>query len=143
MTDADVDGSHIRTLLLTFFYRKMPELITNGHIYLAMPPLYRIYQGKKEVYAYDDNERVLFSERMKRENKNRKVEFQRYKGLGEMNPEQLWFTTMDPDRRTLLQVTIEDAAEASKTFQDLMGSDVEARRRFIETNAKFVVYLDI
>jgi DNA gyrase subunit B len=143
MTDADVDGSHIRTLLLTFFYRKMPELITNGHIYLAMPPLFRIRQGKKELYAYDENERDLLAERLRKENKSQKIEFQRYKGLGEMNPEQLWITTMDPDRRTLLKVTIDDATEASRNFQDLMGSDVEARRQFIENNAKFVSNLDI
>ncbi len=143
MTDADVDGSHIRTLLLTFFYRKMPDLITNGHVYLAMPPLFRVRQGKKEAYAYDENERDLLAERMRRENKSQKIDFQRYKGLGEMNPEQLWSTTMDPDRRTLMQVTINDAAEASKSFQDLMGSDVEARRTFIETNARFVVNLDV
>ncbi|MFQ6603944.1 MAG: DNA topoisomerase (ATP-hydrolyzing) subunit B [Fidelibacterota bacterium] len=143
MTDADVDGSHIRTLLLTFFYRKMPELITNGHMYMAMPPLYRIRQGKKELYAYDDREKDLLTERLQRENKTQKIDFQRYKGLGEMNPEQLWTTTMDPDRRTLMQVTIDDAVEASRIFQDLMGSDVEARRNFIESNAKFVVNLDI
>ncbi len=143
MTDADVDGSHIRTLLLTFFYRKMPELITNGYMYMAMPPLFRIKQGKKEVYAYDEKERELLTERMKKENKTQKIDFSRYKGLGEMNPEQLWSTTMDPDRRTLMQVTIDDAVEASKNFQDLMGHDVEARRTFIETNAKFVVNLDI
>ncbi len=143
MTDADVDGSHIRTLLLTFFYRKMPELITNGNIYLAMPPLYKIKQGKKEVYVYDENERETIVERLQRENQNKKINLQRYKGLGEMNPEQLWITTMDPERRTLMQVTINDAMEASTTFQELMGSDVEARRAFIEKNAKFVSNLDI
>ncbi|MFQ6613363.1 MAG: toprim domain-containing protein, partial [Fidelibacterota bacterium] len=143
MTDADVDGSHIRTLLLTFFYRKMPEIITDGHVYLALPPLYKVRQGKKEVYAFDETERERALEKFKRDNKTQKIEIQRYKGLGEMNPEQLWSTTMDPERRTLVQVTIEDAVEASKTFQDLMGSDVEARRSFIETNAKFVVNLDI
>ncbi len=143
MTDADVDGSHIRTLLLTFFYRKMPEVILNGHIYMAMPPLYKLSQGKKALYAYDEKERVAISERMQKENKKKKIDLQRYKGLGEMNPDQLWSTTMDPDRRTLLQVTIEDSVEASKTFQDLMGIDVEARRKFIETNAKFVSNLDI
>ncbi len=143
MTDADVDGSHIRTLLLTFFYRKMPEVIMNGHIYMAMPPLYKLSQGKKALYAYDEKERVAISERMQKENKTKKIDLQRYKGLGEMNPDQLWSTTMDPDRRTLLQVTIEDSVEASKTFQDLMGIDVEARRKFIETNAKFVSNLDI
>ena len=143
MTDADVDGSHIRTLLLTFFYRKMKEVIDGGYLYLALPPLYRVSQGKKEYYAYDDNERDLMIERMQKENKNTKVGLQRYKGLGEMNPGQLWETTMNPETRTLLQVTVESAAEAAETFQNLMGSDVEARRTFIEKNAKFVVNLDV
>tara|TARA_B100002052_G_scaffold234499_1_gene217641 strand:- start:200 stop:2164 length:1965 start_codon:yes stop_codon:yes gene_type:complete len=143
MTDADVDGSHIRTLLLTFFYRKMKQLIDGGYLYLALPPLYRVHQGKKAAYAYDDNERDLLVERMKKDNKNTKVGIQRYKGLGEMNPEQLWDTTMDPEKRTLLQVTVESAEAAAVTFQNLMGSDVEARRTFIEKNAKFVANLDI
>ncbi|MFC1536050.1 DNA topoisomerase (ATP-hydrolyzing) subunit B [Candidatus Neomarinimicrobiota bacterium] len=143
MTDADVDGSHIRTLLLTFFYRKMPEIITNGNMYLAMPPLYKIKQGKKEVYAFDENERETIVGRMQKDNENTTISLQRYKGLGEMNPEQLWVTTMDPERRTLMQVKINDAMEASTTFQELMGSDVEARRTFIEKNAKFVSNLDI
>ena len=143
MTDADVDGSHIRTLLLTFFYRKMKEVIDGGYLYLALPPLYRVAQGKKEAYAYDDNERDLIIERMQKDNKNTKVTIQRYKGLGEMNPGQLWETTMDPERRTLLQVSVESGEEAVKTFQNLMGSDVEARRTFIEKNAKFVVNLDV
>ena len=143
MTDADVDGSHIRTLLLTFFYRKMKEIIDGGFLYLALPPLYRVSQGKKEQYAYDDNERELMIERMQKDNKNTKVSIQRYKGLGEMNPGQLWETTMDPERRTLMQVTVESAGEAAETFQNLMGSDVEARRTFIEKNAKFVVNLDV
>ena len=143
MTDADVDGSHIRTLLLTFFYRKMKELIDGGFLYLALPPLYRVSQGKKQFYSYDDNERDLMIERMQKENKNTKVSIQRYKGLGEMNPGQLWETTMDPERRTLLRVTVESAGEAAETFQNLMGSDVEARRTFIEKNAKFVVNLDV
>ena len=143
MTDADVDGSHIRTLLLTFFYRKMKGVIDGGYLYLALPPLYRVSQGKKEAYAYDDNERDLLIERMKKDNKNTKVTMQRYKGLGEMNPSQLWETTMDPETRTLLQVSVESAAEAAETFQNLMGSDVEARRTFIEKNAKFVVNLDV
>ena len=143
MTDADVDGSHIRTLLLTFFYRKMKEVIDGGYLYLALPPLYRVAQGKKEAYAYDDNERDLIIERMQKDNKNTKVSIQRYKGLGEMNPGQLWETTMDPERRTLLRVSVESGEEAVKTFQNLMGSDVEARRTFIEKNAKFVVNLDV
>ena len=143
MTDADVDGSHIRTLLLTFFYRKMKQLIDGGYLYLALPPLYRIHQGKKAAYAYDDNERDLLIERMKKDNKNTKVGIQRYKGLGEMNPGQLWDTTMDPETRTLLQVTVESAEAAAVTFQNLMGSDVEARRTFIEKNARFVANLDI
>ena len=143
MTDADVDGSHIRTLLLTFFYRKMKEIIDGGYLYLALPPLYRISQGKKEAYAFDDNERDLTIERMKKANKNTKVGIQRYKGLGEMNPGQLWETTMDPERRTLMRVTVESVVEAAETFQDLMGHDVEARRNFIQTNAKFVVNLDV
>ena len=143
MTDADVDGSHIRTLLLTFFYRKMKEVIDGGHLYIALPPLYRVSQGKKEAYVYDDNERDLIIERMQKENKNSKVSIQRYKGLGEMNADQLWETTMDPDRRTLLKVTVESAEEAVKTFQNLMGSDVEARRSFIQERAKEVVNLDV
>lgn len=143
MTDADVDGSHIRTLLLTFLYRKMQPLITGGHIYIAQPPLYKITQSKKEQYAYDDNERDIIVERFKRENKTQKVHIQRYKGLGEMNPEQLWSTTMDPDRRSLLQITIEEGFRASETFSELMGSDVEARRQFIEKNAQFVTNLDV
>ncbi len=143
MTDADVDGSHIRTLLLTFFYRKMIEIINGGYLYLALPPLYRVSQGKKQLYAYDDNERDLLIERMEKENKTTKIGIQRYKGLGEMNPDQLWETTMDPERRTLLQVTVESAGEAVETFENLMGSNVEARRTFIEKNAKFVVNLDV
>jgi len=143
MTDADVDGSHIRTLLLTFFYRKMKDVIDGGYLYLALPPLYRVSQGKKESYAYDDNERDLQIERMKKDNKNTKISIQRYKGLGEMNAEQLWETTMDPERRTLMQVTVDSAVEAAETFQNLMGGDVEARRTFIEKNAKFVVNLDV
>ena len=143
MTDADVDGSHIRTLLLTFFYRKMKEVIDKGHLYIALPPLYRVSQGKKEAYVYDNNERDLIIERMQKDNKNTKVSIQRYKGLGEMNADQLWDTTMDPDRRTLLKVTVESAEEAVKTFQNLMGSDVEARRSFIQKRAKEVVNLDV
>ncbi len=143
MTDADVDGSHIRTLLLTFLYRKMPELFFNGHVFIAQPPLYKLSVGKKIMYAYDDNEYDVLMNRLKKENPNRKVNLQRYKGLGEMNPEQLWDTTMDPEKRTLLKVTTEDAVECNRIFSRLMGEDVEARREFIETNAKFVVNLDV
>ena len=143
MTDADVDGSHIRTLLLTFFFRRMPEIIYNGHLYMAMPPLYKLQQGKKISYAYDDNEKEMIVGRMEKDNKSQKINMQRYKGLGEMNPDQLWETTMDPEKRTLQKVTVEDAAKAQETFQDLMGHNVESRRSFIEKNAKFVVNLDV
>ena len=143
MTDADVDGSHIRTLLLTFFFRRMPEIIYNGHLYMAMPPLYKLQQGKKISYAYDDNEKEMIVGRMEKDNKSQKINVQRYKGLGEMNPDQLWDTTMDPEKRTLQKVTVEDAAKAQETFQDLMGHNVESRRSFIEKNAKFVVNLDV
>lgn len=138
MTDADVDGAHIRTLLLTFFFRYMKELIERGRIYIAQPPLYRITNGKEEIYAYDDDERDTHLKRI-----NKKVGIQRYKGLGEMNPDQLWHTTMDPDNRTILQVTIEEAFEADHIFSTLMGDKVEPRRKFIETNAKYVQNLDI
>ncbi len=142
MTDADVDGSHIRTLLLTFFFRYMPQLVEGGYVYIAQPPLYKVYQRKKEYYAYDDDERDILIKRLSRE-RNSKVEVQRYKGLGEMNPEQLWKTTMDPEARTLLKITIEDASSADKTFSMLMGGDVEPRRNFIQKNAKYVKNLDV
>jgi DNA gyrase subunit B len=138
MTDADIDGAHIRTLLLTFFYRHMPELLKLGHVYIAQPPLYRVKKGKKEVYAYNDDERDRALERLGRKG----VMVQRYKGLGEMNPEQLWKTTMDPERRTILKVTLEDAVEADRIFTILMGDKVEPRRKFIEENAKKVQNLD-
>jgi DNA gyrase subunit B len=141
MTDADVDGAHIRTLLLTFFFRQMPELIEAGFIYIAQPPLYRVAKGREEYYAYTEAERETFTKRL--EGSKGTVMSQRYKGLGEMNPEQLWKTTMDPDTRTILRVTLEDAVEASKLFDELMGDDVEPRRHFIEANAKFVSVLDI
>ncbi len=143
MTDADVDGSHIRTLLLTFLYRKMPDLFYNNHIYIAQPPLYKLTSGKKMFYAYDENEKDRILQRLKKDNPNKKVDLQRYKGLGEMNPEQLWETTMDPERRTLLKVTVDELGWADRTFTELMGDDVEARRSFIEKNAKFVVNLDV
>ena len=143
MTDADIDGSHIRTLLLTFLYRKMPELITDGHVFIAQPPLYKVKQGKKEQYAFDEDQRERITERFKKDNKTQKIELQRYKGLGEMNADQLWSTTMDPERRSLLKVSVESISEASTLFMELMGSDVEARREFITTHAKFVVNLDV
>lgn len=136
MTDADVDGSHIRTLLLTFFYRYMNALIENGHVYIATPPLYKVTFGKNIEYAWDDNTRDKILKRVKRETKY-KPEVSRYKGLGEMNPNQLWETTMDPETRTLQQVTIESAASADRLFSVLMGGAVEPRRAFIERNAKY------
>ena len=142
MTDADVDGSHIRTLLLTFLFRKMPELITGGHIYIAQPPLYKITKGKKLEYAYTDEQRDVLLEKLKAESEA-KINLSRYKGLGEMNAEQLWETTMDPEKRTLLQVTMEDAEGANEIFTKLMGEEVEPRREFIVTQAKFVANLDI
>lgn len=140
MTDADVDGAHIRTLLLTFFFRQMPELVEAGYIYIAQPPLYRVHKGKKEFYAYNDSERDEYIQRL---GGSSGVSLQRYKGLGEMNPDQLWKTTMDPETRTLMRVEIEDGAIASQLFDRLMGDDVEPRRAFIEKNAKFVKNLDV
>lgn len=141
MTDADVDGSHIRTLLLTFFFRYMSELIEEGHLFIAQPPLYRISHKNKVQYAYTEADREkVFKELGK---KSKSAALQRYKGLGEMNPDQLWDTTMDPANRTLLQVTIEDAAAADRTFDMLMGAAVPPRRRFIQTHAKEVRNLDV
>ena len=138
MADADVDGAHIAILLMTFFYRHMKPLIENGHIYLAKPPLYKIRRGKAERYAFSDAERDRIIEEM-----GGNIEAERYKGLGEMDPEQLWETTMDPETRTILRVEIGDALAADETFSILMGDDVEPRRKFIEENAKFVENLDI
>ncbi len=143
MTDADVDGAHIRTLLLTFFFRQMPELIDAGYMYIAQPPLYRVAKGKEEFYAYSEKERDSYAERLGGPEGKGTINIQRYKGLGEMNPEQLWKTTMDPETRTMFRVTVEDAVLADQTFQTLMGDDVEPRRLFIETNARFVSNLDI
>jgi len=159
MTDADVDGSHIRTLLLTFLYRHMKELITSGKVYIAQPPLYKVKKGKEEFYAYDEKERDQILKRLKVDGKEKKkieekeeepveveateekeikgVVISRYKGLGEMNPEQLWTTTMNPETRTILQVTLESAANADKIFETLMGDDVEPRKEFIEKHAKY------
>ena len=160
MTDADVDGSHIRTLLLTFLYRHMKDLITSGKVYIAQPPLFKIKKGKEELYAYDDDERDKILNRLKVNGKDKKkadkkqvkpietpdtteekevkgIVISRYKGLGEMNPEQLWETTMNPETRTILQVTLESAANADKIFETLMGDDVEPRKEFIEKHAKY------
>ncbi|MBU0927583.1 MAG: DNA topoisomerase (ATP-hydrolyzing) subunit B [Spirochaetes bacterium] len=141
MADADVDGSHIRTLLLTFFYRYMTDLLSRGHVYLAMPPLYKIVIDKKIQYAYDDTEkdRILAESGKDPE----KVAIQRYKGLGEMNPEQLWETTMDPSKRNIIQIQMDDAVEAESVFTTLMGEQVEPRRQFIEENAMYVSNLDV
>jgi DNA gyrase subunit B len=161
MTDADVDGSHIRTLLLTFLYRHMKELITDGKVYIAQPPLYKLKKGKEELYAFDDDERDKILKRFKSESKVKEepevvvnegeeteeagtgtqttkgVLISRYKGLGEMNPEQLWSTTMNPETRTVLQINLESAAAADKIFETLMGDAVEPRRAFIEKHAKY------
>ena len=142
MTDADVDGAHIRTLLLTLFYRFMRPLIEAGYVYIAQPPLYKVTQGKRLEYAYSDEELQKILETFTN-SKVSKPLIQRYKGLGEMNPEQLWETTMDPKNRTLLQVSLSDAIEADTVFSMLMGDDIEPRREFIEENAVFVKNLDI
>ncbi|MGL5506614.1 MAG: toprim domain-containing protein, partial [Paraclostridium sp.] len=139
MTDADVDGAHIRTLLLTFFFRYMRPLIENGFVYAAQPPLYKVKKQKQEHYVYSDKELEVLLEQIGRNG----VELQRYKGLGEMNAEQLWDTTMNPETRTLLQVSIEDAAVADEIFSMLMGDKVAPRKEFIEANAKYVKNLDI
>ena len=139
MTDADVDGAHIRTLLLTFFYRYMPELIENGNVYIAQPPLYRVTKNKKSEYVYDDKALEKHLSVIGREG----IELQRYKGLGEMDTDQLWETTMNPEKRILLKVELDDAAGADEIFTTLMGDKVEPRREFIEAHAKHVTNLDI
>lgn len=141
MADADVDGSHIRTLLLTFFFRFMRPLIEQGHIYLAQPPLFKLSRGKKVRYAYSDAQRDEYIAELGAD--GGKVNIQRYKGLGEMDAEQLWETTMDPERRTMIQVTMADAERADEIFNILMGDKVAPRREFIEQNARFVRNLDI
>lgn len=141
MTDADVDGAHIRTLMLTFFFRHLRPLIEAGNIYIAQPPLYKISYGKNIQYAYSDAQMKEKTQPL--EEKGVKYNVQRYKGLGEMNPEQLWETTLDPDVRTLLKVSMEDAKYADRMFNILMGDKVEPRRKFIEDNANYVRNLDI
>ena len=138
MADADVDGAHISTLLMTFFYRFMPEIITEGHLYIAQPPLFKVSRGKQHFYAYSDPERDMYIEQL-----GGKANVQRYKGLGEMDAEQLWETTMDPENRSMLKVTIEDAEVADAAISMLMGDEVEPRREFIEENAQYVQNLDI
>ncbi len=140
MTDADVDGSHIRTLILTLFFRYMPELVTEGCIYIAQPPLYKVKKGKKEKYAYNEEKRIQIIEEFGGE---KGISLQRYKGLGEMNPDQLWITTMDPERRIMRQIVLEDMVEADRIFTILMGDKVEPRKNFIQENATYVKNLDI
>ena len=139
MTDADVDGAHIRTLLLTFFYRYMKPLITEGHVYIAQPPLYQVRKGRQKYYTYDDAEQNKLLDEIGRDG----CAIQRYKGLGEMNPEQLWDTTMNPEQRVMLRVELTDAVEADRLFTILMGDKVEPRRKFIEENAEKVTNLDL
>jgi DNA gyrase subunit B len=143
MADADVDGAHIRTLLLTFFFRFMRPLIEQGYVYTAVPPLYKLTRGKTVRVAYSDEERDQVSAELRGDNPNAKVEISRFKGLGEMDPPELWSTTMNPETRTLKRFTLADAIEADRTFTILMGEKVEPRKQFIETNAKRVVNLDI
>ena len=139
MTDADVDGAHIRTLLLTFFYRYMKPLITEGHVYIAKPPLYQVRKGRQKYYTYDDDEQNKLLDEIGRDG----CTIQRYKGLGEMDPEQLWNTTMNPEQRVMMRVELTDAVEADRLFTILMGDKVEPRRKFIEENAMNVTNLDI
>jgi len=136
MTDADVDGSHIATLIMTFFFRYMVDLVKNGYLYIATPPLYLVKKGKQEQYCWTEEQRQTAVDEMSK-GRESSVHVQRYKGLGEMNPEQLWDTTMNPEHRTLRQVSIESAAEADRIFSMLMGDDVAPRRDFIEANARY------
>ena len=142
MSDADVDGAHIRTLLLTFFFRYMRPLIENGYIYSAVPPLYKLTRGKTTRVAYSDPQRDAISAEMRGDNENAKVEISRFKGLGEMDAHELWETTMDPERRTLRRITLDDAVEADRIFSILMGEEVEPRKEWIERNAKYADNLD-
>lgn len=137
MTDADIDGSHIRTLILTLFFRYMRSLIEQGYIYIALPPLYQVKKGKQEVYCWTEDQRAKAIKDLAKDGREDSVGVQRYKGLGEMNPEQLWETTMNPEKRSLKKVSIESAAEADHLFSMLMGDEVAPRREFIEQNAKY------
>ena len=143
MADADVDGAHIRTLLLTFFFRYMRPLIEHGYVYSAVPPLYKLTRGKTQRVAYSDEERDRISAEMRGGNPDAKVDIARFKGLGEMDPHELWETTMDPTRRTLRRITVEDAVAADQTFAVLMGEEVEPRKAWIEKNAQYAVNIDI
>ena len=142
MADADVDGAHIRTLLLTFFFRFMRPLIENGYVYSAVPPLYKLSRGKTVRVAYSDEERDAVSAEMRNGNPNIKIDISRFKGLGEMNPHELWETTMDPQKRTLRRIELEDAVAADQIFTILMGEQVEPRREYIEENAQYASNLD-
>ena len=142
MADADVDGSHIRTLLLTFFFRFMRPLIEHGYVYAAVPPLFKLSRGKTTRLAFSEEERDAISAELRGDNPNAKVDIARFKGLGEMTPPELWETTMDPERRTLKRIELDDAVRADQTFTVLMGEKVEPRKEFIERNAKYAVNLD-
>ena len=143
MTDADVDGAHIRTLMLTFLWRFMRPAIEQGHVFIAQPPLFQLTKGRVSKYAFSDEERDAILDELRGDNPTAKIGVQRYKGLGEMNPEQLWETTMNPETRTMLKVTVKDAEESDRMFEILMGEDVPDRRAFIERHAKEVTNLDI